>query len=70
MVEVGGKTAFKKKKKSFLEKTYFLKSFCYTTLYFLDLLRFGPKFGIFHIAKVPCYKRVKWGQLAGPSVIH
>ena len=33
-----------------------------------DLFEFGPKFGIFHYAKLHSHKRVKWEWLAGPSL--
>ena len=41
-------------------KIFFVgKNSCHTKLYLLDLFRFGHKFGIFHYAKLPSYKRVK-----------
>ena len=35
----------------------------------MDLFKFGPKFGPYHYAELPSYKRVKWGRLTGPSLI-
>ena len=55
--------------KDFFEQNIILfKNCCHTTLYLLDLFGFGPKFDLFHYAKLPCYKRVKWGWLAEPSL--
>ena len=34
----------------------------------MDLFGFGPKFGPYHYARLPNYKRVKLGRLAGPSL--
>ena len=34
----------------------------------MDLFEFGPKFGLYHYAELPSYKRVKWGRLTGPSL--
>ena len=50
-----------------LARHNFLKNCCYTTLYLLDLFGFWPIFGLFYYAKLPIYKRVKWGWLAGLS---
>ena len=33
----------------------------------MDLIGFGPRFGPYHHAEIPSYKRVKWGRLTGPS---
>ena len=35
----------------------------------MDLFGFGKQFGQYHFAKLPKYKGVKWGQLAGRSLI-
>ena len=32
----------------------------------MDWFALGPKFGLLHYAKLPSYKRVKWGRLVGP----
>ena len=53
---------------SFLAKLNFLKDSFNTTLYLLDFIRIWPTFGLFHYAKLPSYKRVRWGRLAGPSL--
>ena len=45
----------------------FLKFFWYSTLYVMDLFRFGPTFSPFYCARLPIYKRVVWARLAGPS---
>ena len=52
---------------SVLAKHNFLKDSFTTTLYLLDFIGFWPTFGLFHYAKLPSYKRVKCGRLAGPS---
>ena len=39
----------------------------YWILNLLDLFGFWHKFGLFCYAKLPSYKRVKWGRLAEPS---
>ena len=52
---------------SFLAKLNFLKDSFTTTLYLLNFIGFWPTFGLFHYAKLPSYKRVRWGRLAGPS---
>ena len=44
-----------------------LKIFCNTTLYLLDLIGFWNTLGIFHYAKLPSYKRVRWDRVAGFS---
>ena len=54
------------KRLSLLAKPNCLKFVWYTTLYMLDLFGFGPKFGLLHYVKLPSYKIVKWGRLAGP----
>ena len=33
----------------------------------MDLIGFGPRFGPYHYAEIPSYKRVKWGRLTGTS---
>ena len=50
---------------SFLAKPNYVKASFTTTLYLLDLIWFGPTFGLFHYANFPSYKRVRWGPLAG-----
>ena len=56
--------SFKNNKRfSFLEKHNLLTNSCYSTLYLIDLFEFGPKFGLYHYAEFPSYKRVKWGRL-------
>ena len=52
---------------SFLAKHNFLKDSFTTPLYLLDFNGLWPTFGLFHYAKLPSYKRVRWGRLAGPS---
>ena len=51
----------------FLAKLNFLKDYFTTTLYLLDFIGFGSTFGLFHYAKLPSYKRVRWGRLARRS---
>ena len=53
---------------SFFAKLNFLKDSFTTTLYLLDFIGFWPTFGLFHYSKLPSYKRVRWGRLAGPLV--
>ena len=47
----------------------FLINSWHSTLYLLNLFVFRPKFGLFHQAKSPIYKRVELGQLAGPKLV-
>ena len=47
----------------FKKKHNLLTNSCYSTLYLIDLFVFRPKFGPYHYAELPSYKRVKWGQL-------
>ena len=54
----------------FLAKLNFLKDFFTTTLNLLNLIGFWPTFRLFHYAKLLSYKRVRWGRLAGPSVMY
>ena len=54
---------------SFLAKLNFLKDSFTTTLNLLDFIGLWPIFSLFHYAKLPSYKRVRWGRLAGPSYI-
>ena len=52
----------------FFGKTiFFFKDSITATLYLLNIIGFWPTFGLFHYAKLPSYKRVRWGRLAGPS---
>ena len=50
----------------FFVKPDFMKNSCNTTLFLLVLLGFWSTFGLFHYAKLPRYKRERWGRLAGP----
>ena len=52
---------------SFLAKHIFLKDSWNRTLYLLDVIRFWLTFGLFHYEKLPSYKRLSWGRMAGPS---
>ena len=47
--------------------TYFLIDSFNEILYLLNIIGFWPTFGLFHYAKLPSYKRVRWGRLAGTS---
>ena len=68
MFEKSSHFKFKKiKKKKSEEKHNFLKKSCFSTLPLLDLFGFGHKLCLFHYAKLPSWKRVKWGWLAVPS---
>ena len=42
------------------------KDYCYSTLYILYIFGFGPKYRLFHYAKLPSYKRMKRARLTGP----
>ena len=55
---------------NFLVKHIVLKHSGHTTLYLLDLIDFLPTYGSFHYAKFPSYKILRWGRLAGPSLIY
>ena len=50
-----------------LDKNRRLKDSFTPTLYLLNFIGFWPTFGLFHYAKLPSYKRLRWGRLAGPS---
>ena len=50
-----------------MAKHHFLKDSLTITLYLLDFIGFWPTFGLFHYTKLPSYKRVRWGRLAGPQ---
>ena len=44
----------------------FWKKYFFIILHLLDIFGLGLKFSILHYPKLPIYKRLKWGRLAGP----
>ena len=51
----------------FLAKLNFFNDSFTTKLNLLDFIGFWPTFGLFHYAKLPNHKRVRWSWLACPS---
>ena len=66
-VEVRGKSPFFSSIFVFFGNTEFLKDSSNTRLYLLDLIWIWPLYGLLQYAKLPNYKRMRWGQLAVPS---
>ena len=72
LLKLGKKLPFSNTSQPFFSssKNNFLTESFTTTLYLLDFIGFLPTFGLFHYAKLPSYRRVRWGWLAEPSLIH